>query len=244
MLPNFHEKLIVLLAVGVLQGWLTTEASKANFLQALRARDVAAAASSGSQDRESMKQNEEKLQKLRGSCKNAVHTSVMAMLQPGFHFDLSLISFCSMPFRKWHGDVARRLRSSEASVEYYIEMAKMDEACELTKVMHKVMAPYDSPERLATAGFVVQITGAADQKSLAIDTPEYLYQQDMTNRMWRLNLKLAENFIVNFSFHSQSYPGKFAKLLDDDEMARAAAWADMKADWDAWKATQKCKSQP
>ena len=40
LLPYFHEKLLVILAVGLLQGWLLTDRNKAQLLKSLVGKDV------------------------------------------------------------------------------------------------------------------------------------------------------------------------------------------------------------
>ena len=246
LLPYFHEKLLVLLAVGLLQGWLLTDRNKAQLLKSLVGKDVEAAASSstGPMEKETVKQGAEQLQALRDRCKNSLHVSVMAMSQADFHFDLSMISFASSPLRAWHGYVVKRLRSSAASVDYYREMAKDEEDSTFRKAVRKVMAPCGSVNHLERMGFIVRVDGANALKKLMDDAPEFLNQQNMADKLWRLCLSLVAQAEVNFAFHTKQYPGKLASLLTTDEREREILWEDMKKDWAAWKCVKGLRGAP
>ena len=125
LLPHFHEKLLVLMALGLEQGWLSrTSEGAVSAMQELRPRDVAnfAKPKDGGEDK-GTKSGEAKLAKLRDSCKNALHVAAMAMSEPTFYFDLWLVSYGSLPFRRWHGEVAHKVRDSDASELFWTGLA-------------------------------------------------------------------------------------------------------------------------
>jgi hypothetical protein len=244
LLPNFHRKLLVLFALGLEQGWINTNNTKQRIMESMDSHDLAAfAATDGT--KESTKESAEKMQKLRDNCRNALHTSLMAMMQPGFFFDLGVMNFATLPLRRWHGDVACTLKSPAASLAWYEMMAKMGDDCTLNKALCEVMQPCDRDEALVKLGFLMRAEGPAMAKQLQDWTsPVRLSQLIMAKKLWNLNVHIVHQFLVGFSWCYMSYPGKFAKLLTTSEVERAQAWNDCWLDWLAFKAAQQRRGAP
>jgi hypothetical protein len=155
--------LLGLFALGLEQGWINTNTTKQRIMEYMDTHDLAAVAATDC-TKESTQESAEKMQKQRDNCRNALHTSLMAMMQPGFFFDLGVMNFVTLPLRRWHGDVACTLKSLAASLAWYEFMAKMGDDCTLNKALCEVMQPCDRDEALVKLGFLMRAEGPAMAK--------------------------------------------------------------------------------
>ena len=237
LLPYYHEKLYVLLAIGLQQGWLTKASDTKSPLSDLRKRDITELGNKDDAKKESTATTAEKVAKLRDNCVNVMHATAHAMLAPTFQFDLWLINFGSGLFRAWHGAIAHGMRDADSSEKFYSDMATAS-TNSLFQVCFTAMTTMSDMSELAKVGFMTEIKGAADMKVIQAgeDTAEYLDQQAKADRVWMYLITVVGAFLKGFSFLWWSYPAKFAsRLLISDSEARAARWDDMYKDYVAWK---------
>lgn len=230
LLPDFHEKLYVILVVGILQGWLKQGSQTSSLLRDLKKKDAETFAAKPDGGKETTAQGDAKVASLRDKCANAMHTAAHAMLEPGFHLDLWSISEGSAPFRQWHGHIAKKLRSPDASQEFYMHMGLGDERNSLYQAAADALNIFSAPERLMKIGFMTEIRGKAQLQTLYEDNGEYLLQQAMADKLWNYIIGLVGHFLVGFSYTTSSYLGKFAKVLVEDEALRKEVWQDIYQD--------------
>ena len=157
LLGEYHAKLFLLLCLGLLHGWSGKDMLGNEAIQQLSKRTATlvpgsssgsgGAAGSDEQPKESLKMATEKMRRARDGCRNTLAAAAKTMSSPGFHFDLSCISVTTAPLRKWHGDMAKRMKHSCAARAFYAREARFGKDSGLRAVLQEMFNPFWQPRR-------------------------------------------------------------------------------------------------
>ena len=100
LLPGWHTRLLVLLHLGLVQGWATSKTGRASIMKSFeKVQSVGAHASSS--DVPKTAHEKESLRKLRDSCRNTVHLVAAAMADEAVYCNIGLIVHLTDGMRVW-----------------------------------------------------------------------------------------------------------------------------------------------
>lgn len=193
LLPEWWHKLVPLLHLGIMQGWVACGKSTA-LLESLKPVDLAAIKECVLK-KESTQVSHAKVKRMRDGCPGVIKMATFAMLDPSFRIDLELIVFATKEWRYFHGALQKSLVSSAGALEFHLGMVNGQGV--FWKALRASMSPFQKLNRLQRMTFVVSI-GDMPYEQTALDSPEMQNQGRLAIDLWRLFFGEIDGFVRNF----------------------------------------------
>lgn len=228
---DWHLKLLVCLALGLSQGWLHKDSSKASvILDKLRVR--APPQDSGDVGtKPSVSMSMTSAAKMRDQCKGTMHLVTSALCDETFRFDALMVDFVGRPIEAWQMSLDKRLRSAPEGLRWYTEIANGEGGME--RALETLLHPWRRLGELHRMGFLVNISDMVVAECNP-DSDVFAHQQAMYERLCKYVMHTVKHLILSFAHLFVGYPGRFALLHHSSEEVRGRAWNQMRVDWEAW----------
>eukprot|EP00971_Amphidinium_carterae_P160327 3178407-Amphidinium_carterae.1 len=156
-----------------------------------------------------------------------MHFAATIYLDEGKRNMTQLIVALTAPVRKFHGLVAKNLRSVEEARRHYTAMASGSSLCE---ALSKTFELLQSRELWQSVQLEV-VRGAKEVGITSRDDGQILCEDLMVSRAATLCMDLAGQLLKHSSLHHRAWPLKFGEY----NSSPIATLALMKADWAAHK---------
>ena len=234
---SWHERLVAitvsLLRLGVVgQGtkpYVNIAAAYGDFEEAeadkntLEAKDF---------EKGKMKENKERLNRLRDKCKNSLHLCWKLMMNSTVLSRGRIVLECTRGLRLWMGEGIISCHTFEGVQGFYVDCAKGGKALASLCSVFKPLGDLSTLDRFGL--HTDMLAGSAKYKDLDLDHPMVLAQGEI--------MQSAIDFVVSqllersrgLSLYFWGYPCRLAALLDADKTVVDACLDDAKYIWQAW----------
>ena len=240
----YHTKLLVMVYLGIQQGWL----SKGELLKAagktLKTKDT------GADKKQSMKESSKQVSKLFGFG-NGMQVVTVAKLDPDTYFYQSMVILCTKALSLWHSEQNKTLRSCSEAGEWFRNQARggfLIPVCDTFAIVWN-----SHPERtLHMMGFKEQGYGSQPASSSTSSSgsshsqqaesihPEELIADMRAEKTLLFTLALASNRIKRCIWAMRGWPAQSCLLGHKDPEQRAMTIDTLKADFDSYN---QCKAE-
>ena len=237
--PYHHARLLVLLGMGLLEGWIKKDGYGQAVLEQMHEKAAAAATASSKDGRQSTSQARKDVSKIRDRCHNSCHVSAVVLMDTKIYNDCGMLAFVSKRVRLYHKVLAKELKCPESSVKFYASAAAVDSL--MMTSISELFHPWDSMDELQRCGLTV-LADAMELQRLTEDSPQMLHEQAVMKKIWTFTITAACKLLKGHLAHALSYPGRFAMALHPDEAVRVRFMDEMQQDWQAWTAISRPSS--
>ena len=233
----FHTKLLVMVYLGITEGWLRKEEMKKAAQKTIKMKDT------GADRKQSMKESSKQVSKLFGYG-NTMQLITVCKLDPDTHFHQSMVVHCTKPLQQWHAEQNKTLRSCSNAGEWFMKQAAggfLHPICEAFSILWG-LHPEIPLQRL---GFEedVQVAHGNDSSrsgsSSSSDSisqpeisshPQLLVANQRADRTLYYNLNLACNRIQRTFWCQRGWPAQACLLGSDEPTTRDDTIELLKAD--------------
>ena len=250
----YHTKLLVMVYLGIQQGWL----SKGELLKAagktLKVKDT------GADKKQSMKESSKQVGKLFGYG-NGMQLVTVAKLEPDTFFYQSMVILCTKPLALWHSEQNKTLRSCSDAGEWFRKQAAggfLIPICETFSILwgshpehtlQRMGFLQEQGYRHQPAGyryqpassrtFLQRAKSSYSQQAQTIH-PEELIADMHAEKALIFMLALAGNRIKRCFWAMRGWPAQSCLLGHKDPRQRASTIDMLKADFEAYV---RCKAE-
>ena len=241
----FHTKLLGLIYLGTLQGWL----AKKQLQKATKS--VAKVKDKGADKKQTMKEGKQAVSKLF-NYGNTVQLATFCMLEPETYFLQCLIEVCSNPLLQWHQRQNTTLRSCADSGPWFRDHAQggfLRPLCEMFGTLWSSsgkgsvgsMGFYS--EDCGTPGlFPMTIVGAifgsqprdATELTELLQHPAMLTEQERAGTAFKYQINLASNRVRRCFWAMRGWPAQSSLLGCQQEDIRKEAIATLREDYEGY----------
>ena len=232
---SWHSRLLVLIFLGVAQGWVSRKATQVVLSKLGKAAEhkLSQSAAGSSSDKVPMAQSNQSLGAIRRACQNTLHLKLLILSDPGLHLIAKLMSTLTAPLRLEHGLQAQAVRSPQECCRFYSQLAQGA----MLKPLSQTVGLLQDSGALEGIGFLVGAAGSSfDDPSRLED--QCVAQQELAERAGEYTVAmLSRRYATSVQFHS-CLPAVFATVAHGDgpQVTRTLAFA--KAAFAAFQAAQ------
>lgn len=220
-----HQRLLILLHLGLVQGWLKVGQRGAE----VGKLSVAEPAASG----DIVRKAKDTISKKRDGCKNTLHFVTTVLSDDDVAFDLELYTLAFQEERRFAGMLAHTLRSQDESERTYVALALGKTG--LFESLLKTSECIQDLAGLERCGIAVNFSEKRFKQTPA-SSLEIVAQDMRCDRIWQFILQIIVHRVrSSFLQYRFVYPCRFAALLTDDEAELQGVLVSMKQDWQAFQ---------
>ena len=208
VIPTWHSRLLVLLHSGQVQGWLSNK--KAVAWQALQKNIASTVRAAEEEEKKApMKEEKEKLRKMRDSCANTLHLVATMLADHRLRSQVCCVWKVLRPWRRAHGILSQKLRSGQSHLEYVVDMAS--EQTWLVDALNDLTDPWSDGVCCVRIGLLMEVKGVSME--VMEGTGRKDEQEQIATRLIKLIVHVVKNMISSFAYWWCDVPHCLAGLL-------------------------------
>lgn len=225
-LETWHVRLLTYLWVCVISGYggLIDH-------ELMQGRSEAPLQEASAADAEPMSRSNQRIETLRGRCRNTLHLTAGWMADSSNREFLQAIVHLVRPLREWHGAQNKAVRSPVEAREFFIECARGGGL----KPLDEMMQSFRNSSSLEAFGFRINYNPNARSPpaDLEFDLRE---EASLAQRLVHIAFALAKHRIMSMTHYMYSFPGAFVLALSREVEDQGWLLAWMKSAWGAFQA--------
>lgn len=165
----------------------------------------------------------ESLAEKRKRCKNTMHVALTLMSDPDVLWKVRLILLTCAPITLMHNQYCEELKSPQGVLGCYVRWA----GWQWLPVLHAVCSILADTMKLGRIGFTVSFSYSGFGKGAQFKA-KAAHEDACASDLSGLVFQLVRNRASSMMFHSGSYPGMLASLLDENPATIKEAFATLK----------------
>jgi hypothetical protein len=244
----YHTKLLVMVYLGIQQGWLSKQELAKAAKKTLKIKDP------GADKKQSMKESNKQVGKLFGYG-NGMQLVTVCKLEPDTYFYQSMVILCTKAISRWHSEQNKTLRSCSAAGKWFMSQAVggflvpicetfsilWDAHPELTLQMMGFKADQKPGKGSASSASSSSLSSAScGSHPAASNDPEVILANMRAEKTLIFTLHLAGNRIKRCFWAMRGWPAQSCLLGHKDPEQRASTIDTLKADFEGYN---KCKAE-
>ena len=231
LLKEAGEFLVATIDLGVRQGWAKGQLREA-FFRRLKTAETSLTEQLA-KGKISVKENKERLMRLRQLMKNPMHLATIALMSAEWTNTIRMFIFATYCWRVMHGKVQSYLSSPAHAASWHLEI--VSRCGSFWDAFEACGYPWQRMLELTNMFFVIDVEGVPEAVLRDENHPFFLEQQLLAATLWN-NLRCQrKQFLQGFNHYFDGYPGVWAEMLHRDALVRGNAWVSFVLDFSAYR---------
>lgn len=192
--------------------------------------EAAPQAEASAADAEPMSRSNQRIDAMRGRCRNTLHLAAGWMADSSNREFLQAVVHLFSPLRQWHGSQNQKVRSPDEARAFFIGVA----AGEGLKPLELMMQSFQTLSSLEPLGFCISCNLKRMQatKDLEFDLRE---EASKVQRLIHISLALIKHRVMSMTHYMYSFPGAFVLALSSRPADRQWLLQWVKRQWEAFE---------